>query len=356
MDIEFHYYMTYLIAARAGFSPREAHIIAHSAQEIDDNHIPISVGAGTDASYQNVISQTMNILHPHHNEKVYPVFHFIPGDPDAPSAQRTDGVRNVWVTTPNSPLANAMLDTALHSRDLYRIGASSHAYADSWAHQNFIGKDDVCNEMPEGSFVERMEGRIALLRIGHALAGHAPDVPGFIWRDDRLTSPVIDNSARFMDAAEHLFRKFCTYTRGRGNSDEVDRLAAGLVADLRADMGPSSTECARRDSLRIQRYRQRALQREYGGTDLPAYQQAQWADAAFIEQHGTIGERLAKYVAAHTGFAGDVLEFGTRMQYSWQDPAAYRETHWYKFQEAVRSHLDECWHVLLDRKPELGLS
>src|SRR5260221_5782057 len=149
MDIEFHYYMTHLIAVRAGLSPAEASIIAQSAQEIDDNHIPVSVGFGTSAAYENVISQTMNILHPHHNQKIYPIFHFIPGDPDAPGARRKDGVRNKWATTPNSPLANKMLDTALRSGDLYRVGASAHAYADTWAHQNFVGKDDVCNEMPD---------------------------------------------------------------------------------------------------------------------------------------------------------------------------------------------------------------
>ena len=47
MDIEFHYYMTYLVAARAGFRPAEAAIIAQAAQEVDDNYIPISVSKGT---------------------------------------------------------------------------------------------------------------------------------------------------------------------------------------------------------------------------------------------------------------------------------------------------------------------
>jgi len=152
MDIEFHYYMTYLIAARAGFSPAQASLIAQSAQEIDDNHIPVSVSGGTPVAYENAISQTMNILHPHHNEKIYPIFHFIPGDPDVPSARRKDGSRSIWVTTPNSPLANEMLETALKSGDLYRIGASSHAYADTWAHQNF------CRQ---GRRLQRNAGRFA---------------------------------------------------------------------------------------------------------------------------------------------------------------------------------------------------
>ena len=354
MDIEFHYYMTYLIAARAGFSPADAVIIAQSAQEIDDNHIPVSVGLGTEASYENIISQTMNILHPHHNTKIYPIFHFIPGDPDAPTARRKDGIRNKWVTTPNSALANQMLDTALASRNLYRIGASAHAFADTWAHQNFVGRDDVCNEMPNGPLAAEIEGKIALLRIGHALAGHVPDIPGLIWNDQRLAQPVIDNTARFLDAAEHLFRKLCLATRGTAQSAEVDRLAAELVQDLKDDIGPSSSRAMRRDLARIQRYEVRALAPSYGGTAIPDYRQAQWADQAFVEKHGGLAERLAKFVAQHTGLAGDILEFGTRMQYSWQDPDNFRETHWYKFQEAVRSHLDECWGVLVGKMPELA--
>ena len=70
MDIEFHYYMTYLIAVRAGFHPAEATTLAQAAQEIDDNHIPISVSKGTPAEYESVISQTMDILRPKHNERI----------------------------------------------------------------------------------------------------------------------------------------------------------------------------------------------------------------------------------------------------------------------------------------------
>jgi hypothetical protein len=70
MDIEFHYYMTYLVAARAGFRPAAAAIIAQAAQEVDDNHIPIAVSKGTPAEYESVISQTMDILHPRHIERI----------------------------------------------------------------------------------------------------------------------------------------------------------------------------------------------------------------------------------------------------------------------------------------------
>jgi hypothetical protein len=353
MDIEFHYYMTYLIAARAGFPPPEAAIVAQAAQEIDDNHIPIAVNTGAPDSYLSAITQTMNILQPHHTRKVYPIFHFIPGDPDAPGAQRKDRLRSGWVTTPNSPLANALIDTALRSRNLYRIGASAHAFADSWAHQNFVGGSDVYNEMPDASVAKRIEDDIAVLRIGHALAGHQPDIPALIWTDERLVEPTIDNTDRFMDAAYHLFRKFYEFRHGTAEGKEFEAAASSLLKDLRADIGPSSKTCVRCDPMRIQRYRLRALEPAYGGAPIPDYVEARWSDEAFVEKHEGLKTKIAEFVGKHAGIAGDILEFGTRMQYSWADPSGYRDTHWYRFQEAVKSHLDECWGVLKTRFPEL---
>ena len=351
MDIEFHYYMTYLIAVRAGFVPSEAAIVAKAAQEIDDNHIPIIVSAGTPEAYLSTLSQTMNILHPHHATRIYPVFHFIPGDPDAPSARRRDGVRSPWVTTPNSRLANMMLDTALSSGDLYRIGASAHSYADTWAHQNFLGKDDALNEMPGGDLVETLADRIGLLRIGHALAGHHPDIPDLVWRDERLINPVVSNSERFLDAAAHIFKKLRKFKTG-SNVPDGDTDLNCLVTDLKADIGSPTTNSAPREQ-RIGRYKARALQAPYGGTDMPEYRQGEWSDAAFVEQRADLVTRIESYVAEHAGIAGDILAFGTRMPYSWKDPSRHRETEWYRFQEAVKAHLDECWALLKSRCPDV---
>jgi hypothetical protein len=353
MDLEFHYYMTYLIAARAGFSPSEAATIAQAAQEIDDNHIPVAVSAGTPAAYENVISQTMNILHPHHNRKIYPIFHFIPGVADAPTAARRDGRTSDWVTTPNSPLANAMLDTALKSGDLYRIGASAHAFADTWAHQNFIGKDDTSNEMPGVPVMDRLEGKIGLLRIGHALAGHAPDIPGLIWTDERLAKPEIDNTARFLDAARVLFAKLYMQRNDSADPDKIAAIAESLTADLRADIGPSTRNSRQQDETRITRYKRRALSAPYGATPIPEYAIGRWANEAFNEQRAGIATGIAEFVGRHTGLAGDILEFGTRMPFTWKDPARFRETAWCKFQEAVKAHLTECWSLLRGRFPEL---
>jgi hypothetical protein len=296
----------------------------------------------------------MDILRPHHNKRIYPIFHFIPGDPTAPTARRKDGIVSSWVTTPNSPLANEMLDTALKSGDLYRIGASAHAYADTWAHQNFLGKDDAYNVMPDGSLTDRIEAAVSLMRIGHALAGHLPDIPSLIWADNRLAIPTVDNTQRFMDAARHLFRKLATYRDPQITPAKLDQSAQSLVDDLEADIGPSSEQAFALDAARIDRYKHRALTPAYGAVPIPEYKEAQWADAAFNEQRSDLGEQIAIYLAEHAGLAGDILDFGTAIPCTWKDPAGRTETDWYRFQEAVRSHLDECWGVLKLRLPDVA--
>jgi hypothetical protein len=354
MDIEFHYYMTYLIAVRAGFTPADAAIIAQSAQEIDDNHIPIEVSAGTAFAFKSTLSKTMDILHPRHNKQIYPIFHFIPGDPNAPSAARKDGRKSVWVTTPNSALANTMLDTSLKSGSLYRIGASAHAYADTWAHQNFLGIDDNYNEMPRSpteGIVEKVMDLIKIAMVGHALAQHQPDIPGLIWTDGRLANPVVDNTPRFLDAANHLFRKFYSYKHGTQDALHVDIEAASLLADLKLDIGSSSEQSIQRNPTRIERYKNRAITAPYGRLAIPDYLLGKWADAAFVEKRADIAIRLEIYMAENAGIMGDALDFGTRMPCTWTNPAQYRDTDWFKFQEAVRSHLDECWGVLIKQDP-----
>ena len=354
MDIEFHYYMTYLISARAGFSPAEAAIVAQSAQEIDDNHIPIAVSAGTPYAYTSVTSQTMDILRPQHDRKIYPIFHFIPGDPEASTARRRDGLMSEWTTTPNSPLANEVLDTALKSNSLHRIGASAHAFADTWAHQNFLGKDDAYNEMPDETRMEKLEGMVSLMRIGHVLAGHQPDIPGLIWADGRLVEPEINNSTRFMDAASHLYHKLAIYKNPAISKSELEVAAASLVSDLESDIGPSSKASRQQDQIRIDRYKARTATVPYGGTLIPEYREAKWADAAFIEQRSDLKQRIVIFLEEKAGMAGDALDFGTRVPCTWKNTAYYQDTDWWKFQEAVRAHLDDCWSVLTNRLPSFA--
>jgi len=198
MNIEFHYHITQLIAARAGLPPEDAEILAISSQYVDDNSMIFKIDKDKPTAYSNYISQTMNILKPKAKLfRIYPIFHFIPGDPKAESAWRKDGQMHWLNTTPNSENANRIMDTALTSDNLYRTGIAIHGYADTWAHQNFTGYYNDFNAMT---------GPLnpGVFSIGHAEAFHNPDWPALIWKDKRLIKNRVDNKSRFLEAAQHI--------------------------------------------------------------------------------------------------------------------------------------------------------
>jgi hypothetical protein len=126
------------------------------------------------------------------------------------------------------------------------------------------------------------------------------------------------------------------------------------VGDLRADIGPSSRTSRQQDPTRISRYKERALRPTYGGVAIPEYREGGWADAAFIEQRSDLLQKIGIFLEEKAGTAGDVLGFGTKISCTWKDTAHYQDTDWWKFQQAVRSHLDECWSVLRARLPDLA--
>ncbi|OGT97420.1 MAG: hypothetical protein A2079_01750 [Geobacteraceae bacterium GWC2_48_7] len=69
---------------------------------------------------------------------------------------------------------------------LYRLGVMTHAFVDTWAHQNFIGWFNDFNEI----------GSNIIPNVGHADAMHHPDWVGHRWNDQRLLNPDVDNISR----------------------------------------------------------------------------------------------------------------------------------------------------------------
>ena len=246
MEIEFHYYITYLIAAKAGFGAKEAREIAYTSQYVDDNDTVFQVNKDKPEFYSNYISQTMNILRPKKKLlRIYPLFHFIPGDPLSPMARRRDGKMHTLVTTPNSVHANQILDAALESENLYRIGIATHSYVDSWAHQNFIGYFDEYNAMK--GLLEQ-----AVPNIGHADAQHNPDWVALVWKDRRLkgTNQRVDNRERFLEIALCLFEKYRKFTDPGCTPKVLDRDGEKLIKDLDKAIG-------RQDQSKTYRHRRR---------------------------------------------------------------------------------------------------
>ena len=330
MDIEFHYYMTYLIAAKAGLDANGARVLAHSSQFIDDNDIVFEVDKGKGSAYRNYISQTMNILKPKEKLlRIYPIFHFIPGDPRSETAWSKDGKMHWLCTTPNSINANNIMNAAIRSESLHRIGVASHGYVDTWAHQNFVGYYDDFNAMNIGL-------KQLMPNIGHADTGHNPDWPALVWQDPRLINEAIGNKARFLDAARYLLEKLARFADASISDEEIARRQDQLTVDLNEAIGERDQANERCDE-RTERYLVLAESAEYSDASLPRYDENLWFDEAVNEKVRGFRDR------------GDatLLRFDPLTdKYTWKDPHNYRQTDWYLFQEAVKAHQKETWEFL----------
>lgn len=309
MDIEFHYYMTNIIARRAGFTSHQSTIIAYSSQYVDDNDKMIVVNKGKNDEYESVISQTMNITKPKKKlVRIYLSFHFIPGEYDALSARRKDCKLHQLTTTPDSNGAREIMEAALSSKNMYRIGMASHAYVDTWAHQNFVGCWDYFNAM---------SGPIARLtpNVGHADARHNPDIPGLLWKDKRLCAANrrIDNTIRFLAAARALFLYYINYARHGITASEVKSLWQRLEKDLVAAIGKSSTRSADGTKERVMRYKDLI-------EDASEHDKGQWFNEAIATKIKRRSLRRSSVVRRYSAREG------------------FKTSNWFKFQKAVRAH------------------
>jgi hypothetical protein len=333
MNTEFHYHITWLIAARAGLSPEDAQILAYSSQYTDDNDIICKIDKDLPTAYGNYISQTMNILKPKRKLlRIYPLFHFIPGDPMTSSAWRKDGGMHWLNTTPDSENANRIMDAALVSGNLYRIGIACHGYADTWAHQNFTGYCSEFNSMT-------VPLSAAIPDIGHAEAGHDPDGAALAWEDTRLIHERIDNKVRFLQAAGCMLRKVTKYVDPKITNEELLKRETTLKDDLDRCIGEQDQTNAH-ESRRIARYRELARAPEYGGRELEEYDKDRWMDEAVNEAVRGLRDR-SDWVLAHLDPLTDL--------YTWKDRENHRQTHWHRFQEAVKQHQNETWQILAER-------
>ncbi|MFW5889747.1 MAG: DUF6765 family protein, partial [Bacillota bacterium] len=282
MDHEFHYYMTYLIAAKSGFNKKDAKTLAYSSQYIDNNDHIFNISPGTDNHYENYISQTKNITKPRKKLfRIYPIFHFVPGKVLSEKSRRKDGKLHYLNTTPDNENANQILDSALESNNLYKIGLAVHAFADTYAHQNFVGYFEGYNYL--GGVLQRSPAK-----VGHASATHKPDIPNLIWKDERLCSFNCERNNKdiFLKAAGRIFEKLTRYNKPQISDQKLESEKEKLLSDLSSAIGETTEEYSfisnllnkKSKKMRIENYRELSQQKEYGGIKLEKYDKYKWLD------------------------------------------------------------------------------
>jgi len=335
MDIEFHYWVTAFLAKNAGFSEDETEIIAYSSQYVDDNDVNFEIkDRSTGKVYRNYISQTMNILKPKLElMRIYPIFHFIPGEPDAITARRRDGKMHILNTTPDSEVANEIIDAAFkvsHDIRLYRIGIASHSYVDTWAHQNFVGWYDYFNNI----------GLDIKPDIGHADAEHHPDWINHIWIDNRLVESDVNNRHRFLSAARSLFFKYCEYIKIEKGDDNFSKWK-NIESDLIYIWGATFTGSKNiNESTRIKGYKNKL-------NWLSDFDEKKWFDEAIKTKVHGMEDSQNGILSKFTIFKDENY---------WKEGVNKHDTHWYRFQQAIKEHEKLALSLLSSTFSKMGIN
>ena len=246
MQIDFHHGVTYVVSRLAGFDHAEAETIAYCAQYVDDatNGGVIKFDNGWSFSR---ISSAHRLLDYRNfqelaNHYVWIPFHFLPGNGGLPAGQSPIGpLTHKLICAPNSYVAQDMVRECIAQRHeayaLHRLGITMHVYADTWAHQGFMGTNDKFNSAsklldangnPDRHLMDRLKSFFIgeALPLGHGSVLSNPDKPylrwGYINGDgDRITR---NNPEDFLAAAQHLHMALQRYRLG-----DADASVPGLL-------------------------------------------------------------------------------------------------------------------------------
>jgi hypothetical protein len=298
MEKDFHYYLTYAIAKLTEVEKPE--IVAYASQFVDDNNegqfsvdgeevgFPerLKVGGGY---YYPVMTQSLSpkSFDIYVQRYVYVPFHFLPGD----NSKEIKGEKNPLSVTPFSPNAKAVLASALDSMNLYRIGIALHTVADTWSHQNFTGLQEDWNAVYPWYNVFKS----LVPNIGHAEAGHSPDVISEPWIDYRINKDLVDNKQRAFAAAESIFTTLQANTKKGTPWSGVKDNFKGIID------APDYDERIGRIATLV-------------GGGIPKYDKDTWIDEALTKD---------------------------KSQKTCELNPNYQETRWYHFHQAAKAQLAE---------------
>ena len=294
MEKDFHFYLIYAVSKITGFEKYD--IIAASSQFVDDNNegqfsiddrpafFPEKIRANG-GHYYPIMTQSMSpkSLNPYVQKYVYVPFHFLPGD----NSVVIKGKKNPLSTTPGSPNAEVVLKKALKSDNPYLLGIALHTYADTWSHQNFTGLQEDWNSVYPWYNVFKS----IVPNIGHAEAGHSPDVISEEWTDHRLDKKI-NNAKRAFTATGEIYKAM----RRKSGSGP-------FWTDIKKDFKKIINAAGYDD----RKNKIEDLLTESGLGALPRYDKSDWIDAAL--------DRQGNQIVMHAGF---------------------EETHWYRFHQAAK--------------------
>ncbi len=243
MQIDMHYYGTYVLARSAGINRDAALRIAQASQFVDDytEEADIETADGALISYwptghnltdiDNFDPLKLEKADPH---RVWVPFHFLPGGVGATYKERMRCVKNSETV---QMAMKAVLQRVSEPCILELVGTLAHIYADTFSHYGFVGLrcdenrvdcKDIRLAVREkkieqhlwdkaNGFFEKFAGNVAkdMTRgLGHASVADFPDRPYLRWSfkyENGAEDPPRDNQKTFLEYCDNMFNFFQTF-------------------------------------------------------------------------------------------------------------------------------------------------
>lgn len=361
MNMDFHYYATYLAARLAEFPAKEAAVIAYAAQYVDDlssaeldrkllpglRRVTPTVEKYETIVQKNVIATQAAIRE---SEEIWSGFHFLPGnisrkDPKRGYTGKRSWGRGFWKYTygaeeecafsmlclPNSELSEQMInDTCRYHGEVFfleLIGIRMHVLADTWAHSYFAGtpnwwvnevaesaeylKESVNTEKrfdpylktpPAGAFH-------SYAYLGHARIGGIPDAPYMCysyrpqWSESRI---IKNNRSDFMKAFSQMVSALkCIRSRSHYKKDSYEAVPKQIedrIIEIFQDVKYTvETASAKWRSL---------IGEQYPDEDIEEYDYKKWREEAECETNKANSRyyRFNRSAVMHLEFVEKYLE------------------------------------------------
>ncbi len=208
MQKDFHFYVTYALARKAGYEAGDAATIAWADEYTDQQ---------TTEDIYEVQTQCPKVDRwddPQIQFTVLVPFHFMPGDDEEWQ----------WKTTQNSPRMQKLVQAAEQSQDLCRLGITLHVLQDTFSHQGFSGWREKRNSCYPWYYLKSL-----MPNVGHTEMLAMPDMVDRVWHDPR-TNQKIDNRKRALAAADATYKSLL---RASGNGSNAEKWA-----DLKQELRP----------------------------------------------------------------------------------------------------------------------
>ncbi len=164
MQEDFHFYTTYVLCRCNGLPHDKARTIAYSSQQVDDAKYGHELEFKEGGRFQQQMTAHQlihsNVLNLRTQYEIYGTYHFIPGNRQ--DKQKPDGsipFRHRMLCTENSEVSQKVFEHVYQQKKepdfFHSLGIALHAYADTWAHQDFsaLFKFEKDNKMNDANHV-----------------------------------------------------------------------------------------------------------------------------------------------------------------------------------------------------------